>query len=89
MPSKNYICDALHELMRLQIRPKKIRRTCYGVSEQQIDKGKQMVCIYTDLNIAFDSVSMDVLVANRDRLELPFSLLLWLRSYLINRDRAL
>lgn len=48
-----------------------------------------MVCIYTDLNIAFDSVSMDVLVANRDRLELPFSLLLWLRSYLINRDRAL
>ena len=50
-----------------------------------ISKDIHKDCIYNDLKAAFDSVSIDILIAKLDRLGFQAQLLSWLRSYLMNR----
>ncbi|XP_055589490.1 uncharacterized protein LOC129741736 [Uranotaenia lowii] len=60
--------------------------TSYCIS--QMDGGKQIDAIYTDISAAFDSVNHDILLKKLQRLGCSERLCAWIKSYLTNRRLA-
>lgn len=82
--ASNYLSNAQHGFV-----PKRSTTTnliefvsfCHKI----IDSGQQVDAVYTDIKAAFDSVPQSLLLAKLHALDLPASMLNWMRSYLCGR----